>query len=47
MGIRIVVLFADEHDVGLRDVREHALEIGERLLARVIDPLGNIDRRRW
>ena len=47
MGIGIVVLLADEHDVGLRDVREHALEIGERLLARVIDTLGNIDRRRW
>ena len=47
MRIGIVVLLADEHDIGLRDVREHALEIGERLPARVIDTLRNIDRRRW
>ena len=42
--VRIVVLLADEHDVGLGEVGEHALEVGERLPARVVDALGNVGR---
>ena len=45
VGVRIVVLLADEHDIGLRDIGEHALQIGKGQAARVVDALGNVDRR--
>ena len=38
------MLLADEHDVGLGEIGEHALEVGERLPARVVDALGNVGR---
>src|SRR5579862_3411166 len=39
MRIRIVVLLAEEHDVGAREIGKHRLEIRERLLPRVVDAL--------
>ena len=44
MRIRVVVLFADEHDVGPRQVGRHHLEIGEALSLRVVDALGDVTR---
>ena len=44
MGIGIVVLLPDEDHVGGRQVGEHHFEIGEGVLARIEDALGNICR---
>ena len=43
--VRIVVLFADQHDVGAHEIREHALEIGERLALRVVHALRHVRHR--
>ncbi len=40
--VGIVMLLADEDDVGGRDVRQHDFEIGERLALRVVDTLGDV-----
>ena len=42
MRVRVVVLLAHEHDVGLGEVGEHALQVSERPPARIVDALGNV-----
>ena len=40
--VRIVVLLADENDVGAREIRRHRLEIGEGRAPRVVDTLRHV-----
>jgi hypothetical protein len=40
--VRIVVLLADEDDVGPGEARDHHLEVDELALARVVDALGDV-----
>jgi hypothetical protein len=40
--VGVVVLLADEHDVGARKVGEHGFEVAERVPARVEHTLGDV-----
>ncbi len=44
--VRVVVLLADEDQVGLRETGEHHLEIYERARGGVVDALGNVESDR-
>ena len=44
MRVRIVVLLAHEHDIRPREIREHGLEVSERLGAGVKNALRYVRR---